>query len=156
MKSSSTVTPFTVARRGGFDILGVSIGYAPMAMAIGAAIARRERTRKWYMIGMGLVLWPIWSAGTAIGIIAGAGLADDLPLGQVGILMIAGLLALNMQGRMQVVAAVSGGVAGLAALAVADDLAPLLAAAVAALVSTWMQGASADEVADLATDEMAT
>jgi predicted branched-subunit amino acid permease len=32
--------------------------------------------RKWYMIGMGMVLWPTWSLAIGVGVIVGSGLPD--------------------------------------------------------------------------------
>jgi predicted branched-subunit amino acid permease len=93
------------------------------------------RLRRWYFLGMGLTLYPLWSAGMAVGVIAGASVPDGLALEGAATFMMVGLLTMALNTRMVHLAAIAGGIVGLASGVMPGGWAPIVAAAAGVLVA---------------------
>jgi predicted branched-subunit amino acid permease len=96
--------------------------------------------RKWYIVGMGVVLWPTWSLAMGVGVLVGSGLPDSIGLEWVGTFMLVGLVALNLGDRIVVLAASTGVAAALVGASLPTSAVPavaaVLAVAIAAATST--------------------
>jgi predicted branched-subunit amino acid permease len=102
-------------------------------------------SRKWYMVGMGVALWSIWSAAMAVGVFVGGGLPDSIGLEWVATFMLVGLLALNLGDRQLVIAASTGVAVALVGTGLPSSVTPLIAAIAAAGIVAAM-GANSESV----------
>jgi 4-azaleucine resistance transporter AzlC len=101
------------------------------------ALARRGgRFRREILIGVGLLLYVLWIAGTAIGAVAGdrLGKPTDYGLDAAFAALFLGLALPTLQGRRARAAAAAGGVIVLVLLPVASPGVPLVAASAACLL----------------------
>jgi 4-azaleucine resistance transporter AzlC len=87
------------------------------------------------LIGAGLVLYPFWVGGTALGAVAGDVLADPNSLGLDGALpaLFLALLVTLLVNRRTIVAAVAGGLIALVLLPITPAGVPVIAAATVSL-----------------------
>ncbi len=68
--------------------------------------------KHWYFLGAGLTLWASWQVSTAIGILLGARIPADWPLGFMLPLTFIALVVPTLQKRSMVAAALAAGLAG--------------------------------------------
>lgn len=91
--------------------------------------------RRWYFVGMGVVLWSIWTVAMGVGVVLGRGLPGDLGLEWVATFMLVGLVALNLGDRRHLVSAAIGTIVALAAGGIPGVLLPAIAGAAAIAVA---------------------
>ncbi len=68
--------------------------------------------RHWYFLGAGLTLWACWQISTAAGILLGARIPADWPLGFMLPLTFIALVVPTLRERPMIAAAASAGIAG--------------------------------------------
>jgi 4-azaleucine resistance transporter AzlC len=73
--------------------------------------------RHWFFLGAGLTLWTTWQLSTLAGILVGAQLPQDWPLGFVLPLTFIALVVPSIRDRAGLTAGIVGGLAGLAFIA---------------------------------------
>jgi len=105
------------------------------------AVSQRGRGRidREVLIGAGLVLFPFWVGGTALGAVAGGVLGDPETLGldaAFPVLFLA-LLATQLVNRRAVYAAVAGGLIALVLLPFTPAGVPVIAAGAVCLAGLW-------------------
>jgi 4-azaleucine resistance transporter AzlC len=77
-----------------------------------------DASRKhWYFLGAGLTLWSSWQVSTALGILLGARIPSDWPLGFMLPLTFIALVVPALKERSMIAAAVTAGIAGYLAIA---------------------------------------
>lgn len=91
--------------------------------------------RRWYALGMGAVLYPIWAIAMGVGVVMGSAMPMGLELDKAAVFMMVGLVALSTEGRTHSLAAIVGGACGLASSIVPPRLAPIAAAALAVMIA---------------------
>jgi predicted branched-subunit amino acid permease len=84
--------------------------------------------RKWYFLGMGAVLWSVWTLAMGAGVVIGNELPTHLGLDWVATFMLVGLIALNLNERTTITSAALGVVVALVLGGVSPALVPLVAA----------------------------
>ena len=91
------------------------------------------------LIGAGLVLFPGWVGGTALGVFGGDFLGDPMKLGFDGALpaLFLALLISFTRSRREIAAAVAGGLIALVLLPVAPPGVPVIAASAVCLAGLW-------------------
>lgn len=89
--------------------------------------------RRWYLLGMGSVLYPVWALAMGAGVVVGAAVPPGLELDKAATFMMIGLLALTLDVGRHRVAAAAGVAIGLASGVIPAATAPVLAGIVAAL-----------------------
>ena len=90
-----------------------------------------DASRKhWYFLGAGLMLWSVWQVSTAAGILLGARIPPDWPLGFMLPLTFIALVVPTLRQRSMVAAAVAAGIAGYVTVAFPLKTGLLLAALV--------------------------
>ena len=103
------------------------------------ALAAREEGRfdVPFLIGAGLVLYPAWVLGTALGVLAGDLLGDPERLGLDAAFpaLFLALLVTQLRSRRAVAAAVAGGVIAFALVPLAAPGIPIIAASTACLLA---------------------
>lgn len=70
-------------------------------------------TRHWYFLGAGLTLWIAWQVSTLVGILLGAGIGENWPVGFALPLTFIALVVPGLRSRPSLLAAVTAGVIGL-------------------------------------------
>lgn len=117
------------------------IGFFSIDATYLLAAARFDRddpgrpNRRWYFLGMGLTLYPIWAIGMGVGVVAGASVPEGLALESAATFMMVGLLTMALNSPANRVAALAGGLVGLGSRAIPGQWVPLIAAAAAVLVA---------------------
>ena len=69
--------------------------------------------RHWYFLGAGVTLWSAWQISSLIGILVGAGIGENWPVGFALPLTFIALVVPGLRSRPSVLAAVTAGVIGL-------------------------------------------
>lgn len=69
--------------------------------------------RHWYFLGAGVTLWVAWQISTLIGILLGAGMGENWPVGFALPLTFIALVVPGLRSRPSVLAAVTAGIIGL-------------------------------------------
>lgn len=69
--------------------------------------------RHWYFLGAGVTLWVSWQASTLVGILLGAGIGENWPVGFALPLTFIALVVPGLKSRPAVLAAVTAGLIGL-------------------------------------------
>lgn len=73
-------------------------------------------SRHWYFLGAGVTLWSAWQISTLVGIMVGAGIGENWPVGFALPLTFIALVVPALKDRPSVAAAVTAGVVGLLAV----------------------------------------
>lgn len=94
---------------------------------------------RWYYLGCGLALWPVWVAAVAVGVMAGPVLPAESPLGFAAPALLAGLLAPTLVSRPAIVAAACGAGMAIAAHGLPNHLGLLAGAFAGMAVGSWME-----------------
>lgn len=69
--------------------------------------------RHWYFLGAGVTLWASWQVSTLVGILLGAGIGENWPVGFALPLTFIALVVPGLKSRPAVLAAVTAGIIGL-------------------------------------------
>ncbi len=89
--------------------------------AYAVAITKYDRdgvtgARHWYFLGAGITLWSAWQISTLLGILVGAGMGENWPIGFALPLTFIALVVPALKDRPSVAAAVTAGMIGLLAV----------------------------------------
>ena len=101
--------------------------------------------RRWYMLGMGGLLYTMWSVAIAAGVLAGSIVPPALELDKAATFMMVGLLAHTLDARGHRATAIAGALLGVMAGTIPAALVPALAAAVAVAISVGLPGPRVQE-----------
>jgi 4-azaleucine resistance transporter AzlC len=115
---SASIAPHLQQLPAGWKAL---LAYLLTDEAYAVAITRYNRAgepgrRHWYFLGAGLTLWASWQASTALGILAGAAIPTDWPVGFFLPLTFIALVVPALRDRAAVIAALVAGTVGLLAM----------------------------------------
>ena len=92
-------------------LVGVLLVDVVYALSITAFEREREIDRRWYYLGVGVVVWVGWQAGTVVGVIVGTGIPEGVPFEFVVPLVFIALLVPAVDDAPTLAAAGIGGAA---------------------------------------------
>lgn len=112
------------------------------ARGIGAVAADAEAGRDWYYLGVGVTLWVVWVATTAVGASLGQGVPDAFGVDFAVPLVFLALLVPSLEDRPTVAAGVTAGAVALAGGGLPYNLSLLVGTAVGIGVGLVVDGRS--------------
>jgi 4-azaleucine resistance transporter AzlC len=95
--------------------------------------------KHWYFLGAGLTLWISWQISTAVGILIGAQLPQNWPLGFVLPLTFIALVVPALKDRASILSAVVAGLVGLLAVGFPLKTGLLAAALIGIVTGLWIE-----------------
>ena len=98
------------------------------AMSVAEFARNEDRSRAHYYVGIGVTLWTVWIIGTAVGVVIGTGVPEDLELSFAVPLVFLALLVPAMKDRPSTAAAIVAGTGAVMAAGLPFNLGLLVGA----------------------------